>query len=91
MKRAANRLRSYDGVYFTKPSARKFAHYVEREITRCSRRVRRRSHRAARYSNKRTAEVAERDAWPAERDASEWIALLKGINQATEQSQPKYG
>jgi hypothetical protein len=28
------RLRSYDGVYFTKPGARKLAHYVEREITR---------------------------------------------------------
>src|SRR5262249_2137106 len=25
-------LRSYDGVYFTKPGARKLAHYVEREI-----------------------------------------------------------
>jgi hypothetical protein len=45
MKRAANRLRSYDSVYFTKPSARKLAHYVKREITRCSRRVRRRSRR----------------------------------------------
>src|SRR4051812_40794270 len=28
------RLRSYDGVYFTRPGARKLAHYVEREITR---------------------------------------------------------
>jgi uncharacterized protein len=28
------RLRSDDGVYFTKPGARKLAHYVEREITR---------------------------------------------------------
>lgn len=28
------RLRSYDGVYFTKAGARKLAHYVEREITR---------------------------------------------------------
>jgi hypothetical protein len=28
------RLRSYDGVYFTKFGARKLAHYVEREITR---------------------------------------------------------
>lgn len=28
------RLRSYDGVYFTKPGARKLAHYVEREINR---------------------------------------------------------
>jgi uncharacterized protein len=28
------RLRSADGVYFTKPGARKLAHYVEREITR---------------------------------------------------------
>lgn len=28
------RLRSHDGVYFTKPGARKLAHYVEREITR---------------------------------------------------------
>jgi hypothetical protein len=28
------RLRSYDGVYFTKAGARKMAHYVEREITR---------------------------------------------------------
>lgn len=27
-------LRSLDGVYFTKPGARKLAHYVEREITR---------------------------------------------------------
>jgi uncharacterized protein len=27
-------LRTYDGVYFTKPGARKLAHYVEREITR---------------------------------------------------------
>ena len=27
-------LRSYDGVYFTKPGARKLAHYVEREIAR---------------------------------------------------------
>jgi hypothetical protein len=27
-------LRSYDGVYFTAPGARKLAHYVEREITR---------------------------------------------------------
>jgi len=27
-------LRSYDGVYFTKPGARKLAHYVDREITR---------------------------------------------------------
>src|ERR1700730_17292522 len=27
-------LRSYDGAYFTKPGARKLAHYVEREITR---------------------------------------------------------
>src|SRR5260221_7676111 len=26
-------LRAYDGVYFTKPGARKLAHYVEREIT----------------------------------------------------------
>ncbi|MDO9062259.1 MAG: SGNH family hydrolase, partial [Bradyrhizobium sp.] len=28
------RLRSSDGVYFTKPGARKLAHYAEREITR---------------------------------------------------------
>lgn len=28
------RLRSYDGVFFTKAGARKLAHYVEREITR---------------------------------------------------------
>src|SRR5437879_4909846 len=28
------RLRSYDGVYFTKAGARKLAHYVERELTR---------------------------------------------------------
>src|ERR1700730_15243936 len=28
------RLRSYDGVYFTRPGARKLAHYVEREVTR---------------------------------------------------------
>jgi uncharacterized protein len=28
------RLRSSDGVYFTRPGARKLAHYVEREITR---------------------------------------------------------
>jgi uncharacterized protein len=28
------RLRSYDGVYFTRPGARKLAHYVEREIAR---------------------------------------------------------
>ncbi|MBU6458850.1 MAG: DUF459 domain-containing protein, partial [Bradyrhizobium sp.] len=28
------RLRSYDGVYFTKAGARKLAHYVEREVTR---------------------------------------------------------
>jgi len=28
------RLRSYDGVYFTKAGARKLAHYVEREINR---------------------------------------------------------
>ncbi len=27
-------LRSLDGVYFTKPGARKLAHYVDREITR---------------------------------------------------------
>ncbi|SFI67103.1 SGNH/GDSL hydrolase family protein [Bradyrhizobium sp. cf659] len=27
-------LRTYDGVFFTKPGARKLAHYVEREITR---------------------------------------------------------
>src|SRR5712671_3275154 len=27
-------LRSYDGVYFTRPGARMLAHYVEREITR---------------------------------------------------------
>jgi hypothetical protein len=27
-------LRSYDGVFFTRPGARKLAHYVEREITR---------------------------------------------------------
>jgi len=27
-------LRSFDGVYFTRPGARKLAHYVEREITR---------------------------------------------------------
>lgn len=30
----SRRLRSYDGVYFTKAGARKMAHYVEREITR---------------------------------------------------------
>ena len=30
------RLRSYDGIYFTRPGARKLAHYVEREITRLS-------------------------------------------------------
>jgi hypothetical protein len=28
------RLRAYDGVYFTRPGARKLAHYVEREIAR---------------------------------------------------------
>jgi hypothetical protein len=28
------RLRSYDGVYFTRPGARKLAHYVERDINR---------------------------------------------------------
>ena len=27
-------LRTYDGVFFTKPGARKLAHYVEREVTR---------------------------------------------------------
>jgi hypothetical protein len=31
------RLRSYDGVYFTKAGARKLAHYVEREINRLAR------------------------------------------------------
>ncbi len=36
-------LRADDGVYFTKPGARKLAHYVEREITRCWRRAPRRS------------------------------------------------
>src|SRR5215510_6089676 len=30
----ARNLRTDDGVYFTKPGARKLAHYVEREITR---------------------------------------------------------
>jgi hypothetical protein len=30
----SRQLRSYDGVFFTKPGARKLAHYVEREITR---------------------------------------------------------
>lgn len=30
----SRQLRSYDGVYFTKPGARKLAHYVDREITR---------------------------------------------------------
>ena len=30
----SRQLRSNDGVYFTKPGARKLAHYVEREITR---------------------------------------------------------
>lgn len=30
----SRRLRSYDGVFFTKAGARKLAHYVEREITR---------------------------------------------------------
>ena len=35
------RLRSYDGVYFTKPGARKLAHYVEREVSPSSCRARR--------------------------------------------------
>jgi hypothetical protein len=30
----SRQLRAYDGVYFTKPGARKLAHYVEREIAR---------------------------------------------------------
>src|SRR5215203_4344398 len=33
------RLRSSDGVYFTRPGARKLAHYVEREIRRDLNRV----------------------------------------------------
>jgi uncharacterized protein len=75
-------LRTYDGVYFTKPGARKLAHYVEREITRL---LAGRSGPIALPSEPATPDVNAVPGQPAPRPLAGPIVPLVAASISTEQ------
>ena len=76
------RLRSYDGVYFTKAGARKLAHYVEREITRL---LASRSGPIALPSEPATPDVSAQPGQPAPRPLAGPIVPLVASSVGTDQ------
>ncbi|MFB9270233.1 SGNH family hydrolase [Bradyrhizobium erythrophlei] len=75
-------LRSYDGVFFTKPGARKLAHYVEREVTRL---LAARSGPIALPSEPATPEVSAEPGKPAPRPLAGPILPLVASSVGTDQ------
>ncbi|WP_439370534.1 SGNH/GDSL hydrolase family protein [Bradyrhizobium sp. DASA03120] len=75
-------LRSSDGVYFTKPGARKLAHYVEREITRL---LAGRSGPIALPSEPATPDTSAEPGKPAPRPLAGPIVPLVAASISTEQ------
>lgn len=75
-------LRSYDGVYFTKPGARKLAHYVEREITRL---LAGRSGPIALPSEPATPDISAEPGKPAPRPLAGPIVPLVAASISTDQ------
>jgi uncharacterized protein len=76
------RLRSYDGVYFTKAGARKLAHYVEREITRL---LAARSAPVALPTEPATPDANARPGQPARRPLAGPIVPLVASSVGTDQ------
>jgi uncharacterized protein len=76
------RLRSYDGVYFTKAGARKLAHYVEREITRL---MASRSAPIALPSEPATPDASAQPGQPAPRPLAGPIVPLVASSVGTDQ------
>jgi hypothetical protein len=76
------RLRSYDGVYFTKAGARKLAHYVEREITRL---LASRSAPIALPSEPATPDASAQPGQPAPRPLAGPIVPLVASSGGTDQ------
>ncbi|MGA2994235.1 SGNH family hydrolase [Bradyrhizobium sp.] len=76
------RLRSYDGVYFTKAGARKLAHYAEREITRL---LASRSGPIALPSEPATPDVSAQPGQPAPRPLAGPIVPLVASSVGTDQ------
>src|SRR5271155_2948380 len=76
------RLRSYDGVYFTKAGARKLAHYAEREITRI---LASRSAPIALPSEPATPDVSAQPGQPAPRPLAGPIVPLVASSVGTDQ------
>src|SRR5216684_6022360 len=76
------RLRSYDGVYFTKAGARKLAHYVEREINRL---LAARSAPIALPTEPATPEANARPGQPAPRPLAGPIVPLVASSVGTDQ------
>ncbi|MGX4769335.1 DUF459 domain-containing protein [Bradyrhizobium guangdongense] len=75
-------LRSADGVYFTKPGARKLAHYVEREITRL---LAGRSGPIALPSEPATPDISAEPGKPAPRPLAGPIVPLVAASISTDQ------
>src|SRR5258705_5957353 len=76
------RLRSYDGVYFTKAGARKLAHYVEREINRL---LAARSRPIALPTEPATPDANARPGQPAPRPLAGPIVPLVASSVGTDQ------
>jgi len=76
------RLRSYDGVYFTKAGARKLAHYAEREITRL---LASRSAPIALPSEPATPDASAQPGQPAPRPLAGPIVPLVASSVGTDQ------
>jgi len=76
------RLRSYDGVYFTKAGARKLAHYAEREITRI---LASRSAPIALPSEPATPDASAQPGQPAPRPLAGPIVPLVASSVGTDQ------
>jgi uncharacterized protein len=75
-------LRSYDGVYFTKPGARKLAHYVDREIARL---LATRSSPIALPSEPATPDISAVPGQPAPRPMAGPIVPLVAASIGTDQ------
>jgi uncharacterized protein len=76
------RLRSYDGVYFTRAGARKLAHYVEREINRL---LAARSAPVAMPTEPATPDANARPGQPAPRPLAGPIVPLEASSVGTDQ------
>jgi hypothetical protein len=76
------RLRSYDGVYFTRAGARKLAHYVEREINRL---LAARSAPVALPTEPETPDANARPGQPAPRPLAGPIVPLEASSVGTDQ------